>query len=63
MPSPSRVREVGRLAHEKVSIAVIERAAHAVNFSHPEELSQLIELWLDGALSAERDRLPRGVRM
>ncbi len=39
MPPPSRVREVGRLAHEKVSIAVIERAAHAVNFSHPEELA------------------------
>jgi len=63
MPPPSRVREVGRLAHENVSIAVIERAAHAVNFSHPEELARLIELWLDGTLTADGDRLPRGVRI
>jgi pimeloyl-ACP methyl ester carboxylesterase len=62
MPPPSRVREVGRLAHEKVSIALVERAAHAVNFSHPEELSRVIELWLEGALGPAA-QLPPGVRI
>ena len=63
MPTPSRVREVARLAPEHVTVALIEQAAHAVNFSHPEALAQAIEAWLDGALGADGDRLPAGVRM
>ena len=63
MPTPSRVREVARLAPEHVTVALIEQAAHAVNFSHPEALAQAIEAWLDGGLGADGDRLPVGVRM
>jgi len=63
MPSPSRVHEVGRLAPQSVAIALVERAAHAVNFSHPLELAQAIESWLDGALLADGARLPAGVRV
>jgi hypothetical protein len=63
MPTPSRVREVARLAPENVTVALVEQAAHAVNFSHPDELAQAIEAWLDGALGADRARLPAGVRM
>ncbi len=63
MPTPSRVREVARLAPEHVTVALIEQAAHAVNFSHPEALAQAIEAWLDGALGADGDPLPAGVRM
>jgi pimeloyl-ACP methyl ester carboxylesterase len=62
MPSPSRVREVGRGAADGVTIALVERAAHAVNFSHPEELAWLVEAWLDGAVAAGA-RLPDGVRL
>ena len=40
MPSPARVREVARLAPEHLTVALIEKAAHAVNFSHPEELAR-----------------------
>ena len=47
MPPPSRVREVGRQAPPHVTIAVIEGAAHAMNFSHPGELAHLIGAWLD----------------
>ena len=39
MPSPSRVREVVRLAPQHVSVALVEQAAHAVNFSHPRALA------------------------
>jgi pimeloyl-ACP methyl ester carboxylesterase len=48
MPPPWRVREVGRLAPSHLTIAVIEGAAHAMNFSHPGELAHVIGSWLDG---------------
>ena len=48
MPPSWRVREVGRLAPPHVTIAVIEGAAHAMNFSHPGELAHVIDCWLDG---------------
>lgn len=63
MPTPSRVREVARLAPEHVTVALVEQAAHAVNFSHPEELAQAIEAWLDGTLGDEGAQLPAGVRI
>jgi pimeloyl-ACP methyl ester carboxylesterase len=48
MPPPWRVREVGRLAPPHLTVAVIEGAAHAMNFSHPGELAHVIGSWLDG---------------
>ena len=48
MPPPWRVQEVGRLAPPHLTIAVIEGAAHAMNFSHPGELAHVIGSWLDG---------------
>lgn len=62
MPSPDRVREVARLAPALVAVALIDKAAHAVNFSHPVELAATIEAWLDGGIS-EASRLPDGVRV
>src|SRR3954463_7836691 len=48
MPPPWWIQEVGRLAPPHLTIAVIEGAAHAMNFSHPGELAHVIESWLDG---------------
>jgi pimeloyl-ACP methyl ester carboxylesterase len=48
MPPPTRVREVSRLAGDHITIALIEGAAHAINFSHPGELAHVIGSWLDG---------------
>jgi pimeloyl-ACP methyl ester carboxylesterase len=48
MPPPWRVQEVGRLAPPHLTIAMIEGAAHAMNFSHPGELAHVIGSWLDG---------------
>ena len=62
MPPPARVREVARLAPEHLSVTVVEKAAHAVNFSHPEELAGTITTWLDDGLT-EGARLPDGVRL
>ena len=62
IPSPARVREVAGLAPEQLSVAVIDRAAHAVNFSHPNELSATVEAWLDDPRGVDA-RLPDGVRL
>ncbi|MEU4626341.1 alpha/beta fold hydrolase [Actinoplanes sp. NPDC023801] len=48
MPPLRRVKETGRLAPPHVSIAMIDGAAHAMNFSHPGELSHVIGSWLAG---------------
>jgi hypothetical protein len=38
----------GGLAPPHLTVAVIEGAAHAMNFSHPGELAHTIGCWLDG---------------
>src|SRR4051794_21205237 len=48
MPTPWRVREGGRPAPSHLTIAVIEGAAHAMNFSHPGELARGIDCRPDG---------------
>jgi len=48
MPPLWRIQEVGRLAPPHVTIAMIDGAAHAMNFSHPGELARVISCWLDG---------------
>jgi pimeloyl-ACP methyl ester carboxylesterase len=53
MPPPWRVREVARLAPPHLTIAVLDGAAHAMNFSHPKELAVVIGSWLDGLPAPE----------
>ncbi|WP_043498375.1 alpha/beta fold hydrolase [Georgenia sp. SUBG003] len=48
MPPPHRVREVASLAPEHVTVVIIEGAAHALNFSHPGELANVVGAWLEG---------------
>ena len=48
MPPPRRVLEISRLAPDHVTVVLIAQAAHAINFSHPWELAQVITSWLDG---------------
>jgi pimeloyl-ACP methyl ester carboxylesterase len=62
MPSPSRVREVARQSAQLVAVAVVDRAAHAVNFCAPVELAATVEAWLDDALGAGAP-LPDGVHV
>ena len=62
MPSPDRVRDVARLAPEHLTVAIVDEAAHAVNFSHPVELAGVIGMWLDDAVD-DGTRLPDGVRV
>jgi pimeloyl-ACP methyl ester carboxylesterase len=48
MPGPPRVLEVAQMSPEHVTVVVIHGAAHAINFSHPGELANVITAWLDG---------------
>lgn len=62
IPAAERVREVAGLAPEQLAVAVIEKAAHAVNFSHPAELAGTVEAWLENP-SLAASRVPDGVRL
>ncbi|BBH68228.1 acyltransferase [Actinoplanes sp. OR16] len=63
MPPLRRVEEVGRLAPPHLTVAVIEGAAHAMNFSHPGELSHLISAWLDGGELTDDPESPGTARI
>lgn len=47
MPPPDSVQEVATLAADHVIVAVVEGAAHAINYSHPGELAHAVSQWLD----------------
>lgn len=46
MPSPQRVREVAEQTESHVLLVVISGAAHAINFSHPGELANVIRAFM-----------------
>jgi pimeloyl-ACP methyl ester carboxylesterase len=49
LPTPARVRQVQRQMADHMTVAVLRDAAHAINFSHPRELSGLIRDFVNGA--------------
>ncbi|WP_265522859.1 alpha/beta fold hydrolase [Oerskovia flava] len=63
MPSPRRVRELARLAPEHLTVVVIEGAAHAMNFSHPDELAHVVSCWLDGCEVIDGPATPDAARV
>ncbi|HEY2557093.1 MAG TPA: alpha/beta hydrolase [Diaminobutyricibacter sp.] len=46
MPSPARVKEIASHIDNQAMLVVIEGAAHAINFSHPGELANVIRLFM-----------------
>ncbi|GAA2156880.1 pimeloyl-ACP methyl ester carboxylesterase [Humibacillus xanthopallidus] len=46
MPGPTRVKEVAGRTANSVLLVVIDGAAHAINFSHPGELSNVIRQFM-----------------
>ncbi len=63
IPSAARVREIARLSPESLVVALVDGAAHAVNFSHPTELAWTVDAWLDDALVEGGAGIPEGVRV
>jgi pimeloyl-ACP methyl ester carboxylesterase len=46
MPGPERIKEVAGRTTNSVLLVVIEGAAHAINFSHPGELANVIRQFM-----------------
>ena len=46
LPGPARVQEIASQTDNQVVIVLIEGAAHAINFSHPGELANVIRLFM-----------------
>jgi pimeloyl-ACP methyl ester carboxylesterase len=46
MASPARIQEVAARTENNVLVVVIDGAAHAINFSHPGELANVIRLFM-----------------
>jgi pimeloyl-ACP methyl ester carboxylesterase len=46
LPGPQRVQEVADQTDSHVLVVFIEGAAHAINFSHPGELANVIRLFM-----------------
>jgi pimeloyl-ACP methyl ester carboxylesterase len=46
MPSPGRIKEIAEQYDSLVALVVIEGAAHAINFSHPGELANVIRQFM-----------------
>jgi pimeloyl-ACP methyl ester carboxylesterase len=46
LPGPARIQEVASKAEHHGIFVVIDGAAHAINFSHPGELSNVIRLFM-----------------
>ena len=46
LPPPARVREFAELKEHRTLFVVIDGAAHAINFSHPGELANVIRLFM-----------------
>jgi pimeloyl-ACP methyl ester carboxylesterase len=63
MPPPQRVREVGRLSPRHVTVVLVEGAAHAINYSHPEALAHVIGAWLDDREIVDDPRHPGRTRV
>jgi pimeloyl-ACP methyl ester carboxylesterase len=46
MPGPARIREVAQQVEHRVVFVAIDGAAHAINFSHPGELANVIRQFM-----------------
>lgn len=48
LPPSRRVRQVARQLEGTATAVVIKDAAHAINYSHPDEVSAVVDQWLQG---------------
>jgi len=47
LPGPARIEEAASQSDSHVLAVAMENAAHAINFSHPDELAHVIRLFMD----------------
>jgi pimeloyl-ACP methyl ester carboxylesterase len=62
MPTPARIKEIATQYDSLVALVVIEGAAHAINFSHPGELANVIRLFMADKPITDDERSPGHAR-
>jgi pimeloyl-ACP methyl ester carboxylesterase len=62
MPSPARIKEIAAQYDALAALVVIEGAAHAINFSHPGELANVIRLFMADEPITDDERSPGRAR-
>ena len=62
MPSPARIKEIANQYDALAALVVIEGAAHAINFSHPGELANVIRLFMADAPIKDDETSPGRAR-
>lgn len=63
LPHAHRIDEIARQIDSRVLIVLLEGAAHAINFSHPDQLAHIIRLFMDDRPMAKDPAWPDHVRM
>ena len=57
LPGTHRINEIASQTDTHVLVVLLEGAAHAINFSHPDELAHIIRLFMDDRADREQPRL------
>ncbi len=58
LPGPARIQEVANQTDSHVLVVLLEGAAHAINFSHPGELANIIRLFMHDKPIRDDPRFP-----
>lgn len=63
LPHAHRIDEIARQIDSRVLIVLLQGAAHAINFSHPDQLAHVIRLFMDDRPMANDPEWPDHMRL
>jgi pimeloyl-ACP methyl ester carboxylesterase len=63
LPGSHRVNEIASQTDSHVLVVLLEGAAHAINFSHPDQLAHIIRLFMDDRPIVGDESVPGGVKL
>lgn len=63
LPGSHRVNEIASQTDSHVLVVLLEGAAHAINFSHPDQLAHIIRLFMDDQPIEGDASVPGGVKL
>jgi pimeloyl-ACP methyl ester carboxylesterase len=63
LPGSHRVNEIASQTDSHVLVVLLEGAAHAINFSHPDQLAHIIRLFMDDQPIVGDGSVPGGVKL
>jgi pimeloyl-ACP methyl ester carboxylesterase len=63
LPGSHRIKEIAGQTDNHVLVVLLEGAAHAINFSHPDQLAHVIRLFMDDQPIVSDPSVAGGVRV